>query len=133
MKTFNKPEGMQVPEGYFEKNKAALLSIPRTNSRKPLLIPLYRYVLYGIATAAVLSALYFNLPKTQENTSFEKLDQDILVEYLMLEGAEPGYAPVQYTSFWEETTLTMESELQLSDEQLEDYLSEQEDLLFDNI
>jgi hypothetical protein len=136
MKTFKQPEGMHVPEGYFARSKSALLDIPNALEEKPKtprVKPLFTYLGISLAVAATLTALYFNLFEVQQTPSFDSLDKDLVVDYLWNESTDPGYAPLQYTSFWEETALGTESELNLNEEQLEDYLLEQEDVIFDNI
>lgn len=133
MHKFTKPQGMSVPENYFETNKQGLMAIPK-KQKKGKLITLFTYIGSAAAVAATVLLVYLSIHKQNPSApNFNDLSASLMVEYLMDEGTEPAYAPLQYTSFWEETELDLSITSPVSEEQLEDYLMLQDNLNFENI
>ncbi len=128
-------KGFKVPEGYFEQSKKRLYAIALDKEQevtKPVLRPLLRYVWYSMAVAASVTLVYLAVFRQDENPGFDEIDEQQLVEYI---NAQPQM-------YWQHTLEleVLESQVQnldrtpdLSEEQIQEYLLQQEDLFIETL
>jgi hypothetical protein len=126
----------KVADGYFEKTSVRLkqIALESTPVQKPKgkVIRLVPFIV-SISAAACLVFFFLNRPSQDQPLNFEDIDQEILADYLV-ENPANDLTPYIANEALAETMSDQLDELDIDDEQLEEFLLEENDeLLFDNL